>query len=85
MTVQLYGNSNNKRNRKTWAVHILVALAFELVKKPGDYLLRHYDGNYKNNCVTNLIWGTDKDNAADRKRHEEQWNQEDEREAQTWV
>ena len=66
LTVQLY---NLEKKRRTWCVHTLVATTFELTKRPGDYLVRHLDGNYKNNNVSNLAWGTDLENAADRKLH----------------
>jgi len=49
-------------------VHKLVAKAFLPPKKPGQQI-RHLDGNRHNNNVSNLLWGTAKDNANDRKRH----------------
>lgn len=54
------------RKRK---VHTLVAEAF-LVKPPGDGLeIRHLDDVKTNNHVSNLAWGTSRDNALDNVRN----------------
>lgn len=66
MTIQLC----YKGKRRTYAVHFLVASAFSLEKKEGDYLLRHLNGDYKKNWVSNLKWGTDQENREDRMEHE---------------
>jgi len=74
--------------RKTFSVHRLVAMAFDLPKGPGAVMIRHYDGDYKNNIITNLIWGTAKENAEDRVRHakeREEWTEKDEKEAEKWT
>lgn len=49
-------------------VHKLVASAF-LGQGPQGCQVRHLDGNKLNNAVTNLAWGTAKDNAEDRAAH----------------
>lgn len=51
---------------KTSTVHRLVAIAF--VPGTGE-CVRHLDGNKDNNCSSNLAWGTQKENIADKKRH----------------
>ncbi len=55
--------------RKTHPVHYLIALTFAADRKQGDYLVRHYDGDYKNNHVDNLLWGDAQDNSNDTKRY----------------
>lgn len=47
-------------------VHRLVAEAF--LEKTG-FLVRHLDGNPKNNRLANLAWGSHSDNEADKRRH----------------
>ena len=55
--------------RKSFLVHKLVAEAF-LPPRPSEYHeIRHLDGNKQNNSITNLAWGTRKENAADREVH----------------
>lgn len=55
--------------RKRMAVHKLVAFAF-LESRPSDqHEIRHLDGDKNNNHVSNLAWGTRKENAADREAH----------------
>lgn len=54
--VRLYG--------KTYKVHRLVAAAFILGRKPGE-VIRHMDGNPKNNHVSNLAYGTTSENILD--------------------
>lgn len=67
MTIQLCHGGK----RRTHPVHFLVAQTFGLEKKEGDYLLRHLDGNYQKNWVSNLAWGTDQENREDRMGHEQ--------------
>lgn len=50
-------------------VHVLVADAFLGPKSSPKLQVRHLDGDHLNNCVSNLAWGTAKENAADRLRH----------------
>jgi hypothetical protein len=57
------GNRNIKRY-----VHRLVAIAF--LPNPNGYpQVRHHDGDNGNNCASNLRWGTQAQNEADKKRH----------------
>lgn len=58
----------NKKISTTRFVHKLVAKAFLAPKAKGQQM-RHLDGNKYNNDVSNLIWGTAKENAADREKH----------------
>lgn len=58
---------DGKRTR--YAVHKLVALAHLGQPPATGYEVRHLDGDKFNNQVDNLAWGTQKDNADDRKRH----------------
>jgi hypothetical protein len=50
-------------------VHKLVANAFLEPRPSPDHQIRHLDGNRTNNVVTNLAWGTAKENAQDRTLH----------------
>ena len=56
---------------KTVYVHELVLLAFEGPRPPMDERceIRHLDGDKFNNQLSNLTYGTVKENAADRKLH----------------
>lgn len=56
---------------KTVYTHELVLLAFEGNRPDMDVRceIRHLDGNKLNNAITNLKYGTTKENAADRKLH----------------
>lgn len=56
---------------KTRYVHELVMLAFEGERPTldGRCEIRHLDGNEMNNQLSNLKYGTTKENAADRKLH----------------
>jgi len=49
-----------------WFVHRLVLLAFI---GPSDLQVRHLDGNPTNNNLSNLLYGTAKENAEDREFH----------------
>lgn len=53
---------------KTLSVHKLLLTAFKGAPEKG-FQARHLDGNPSNNRLDNLLWGTSKENAADRKRH----------------
>lgn len=58
---------NGKRVRRT--VHSLVARTHIGPQPAPGYEVRHLDGNKLNNHYKNLSWGTQKDNADDRRRH----------------
>lgn len=62
-TVKL-GKNGKKRNHY---VHRLVALAF-IGDCPKNHEVCHRDGSKTNNVVSNLYWGTRKDNIADNLR-----------------
>jgi len=53
---------------KTCNIHSLVLEAF-VCPCPGGKECCHYDGDPGNNKLSNLRWGTSKENHADRKRH----------------
>lgn len=55
------------RRKKLW-VHTAVLTAF-ISPKPPEQECRHLDGNASNNKLSNLTWGTDLENAADKIRH----------------
>ena len=59
--------SKNK-NRKSYFVHSLVALAF-IGERPKDYVVAHCDGNNKNNDLSNLRYDTVRENSIDMYRH----------------
>lgn len=50
-------------------VHRLVALVHIGDPPSSDHVVRHLDGNPSNNAVSNLSWGTAKENAADTRQH----------------
>jgi hypothetical protein len=50
-------------------VHRLVALAFLGPQPTPEHDVLHWDGDKTNNCLSNLRWGTPKDNNADQERH----------------
>lgn len=56
-------------SRKRFRVHFLVAQAFLGPRPSPQHEVRHLDGNKRHNTVTNLAWGTRKQNAADRAAH----------------
>jgi hypothetical protein len=55
--------------RKDFTVHKLVAYKYLGGPPIGKDQIRHLDGNKKNNCISNLAWGTAKENADDRELH----------------
>ena len=55
--------------RKRMLVHALVATKYLPPRPTENHQIRHLDGNKLNNNVSNLAWGTAKENAADRKLH----------------
>lgn len=57
----------NNKNKKFY-VHVLVAAAFLGPKQP-DHNVRHLDGSRTNNFVSNLAYGTQKENMADAIAH----------------
>ena len=60
-------------NRINCRVHILVADAF-MGARPAGKVIRHIDGNHKNNSVANLAWGTQSENVRDSVEHGTQRN-----------
>ena len=50
-------------------IHVIVARVFLPPPSPGQDRVRHLDGDPANNCVVNLAWGTQKENADDMIRH----------------
>lgn len=54
--------------KKRPGVHVMLALAFHGLPQPGEEV-RHLDGNPANNAVSNLAWGTKKQNGEDKARH----------------
>jgi len=53
----------------TFLVHRLVLDAFRGPKPDPRMVCRHLDGDPTNNRLANLVWGTYKENMADKKRH----------------
>jgi len=53
----------------TRKVHQMVLEAF-VGAKPDGMVCRHLDGNPLNNSIGNLVWGTVRENALDRIRHQ---------------
>lgn len=50
-------------------VHVLVLTAFKGARPSNKHDGCHDDGNEENNNLSNLYWGTKKENASDRIRH----------------
>lgn len=50
-------------------VHRLVAYAFLGAQPSSDHDVLHYDGDKTNNALSNLRWGTSKENNKDQERH----------------
>lgn len=68
-TAQKYGHQMITFRGRKWAfVHTLVLEAF-VGPCPPDMECRHKDGNAQNNRLENLVWGTAKENSADRILH----------------
>ena len=63
-----HGYLSIKLNRQRIGVHRLVLRAFR-GRCPAGMESRHLDGNPSNNWVGNLLWGTPKQNQADRLKH----------------
>ncbi|MFE5828694.1 HNH endonuclease [Streptomyces sp. NPDC056508] len=53
---------------KSFNVHRLVLEAFDRPSRPGEQC-RHLNGDPADNRLSNLCWGTPRENAADRVRH----------------
>jgi hypothetical protein len=57
-----------KGQRPSRKVHSLVLIAF-VGPRPAGLECRHLDGNYRNNRLENIVWGTKAENFADKARH----------------
>lgn len=57
------------RGSKSLYIHRAVCTLFNGSPTKGRNQVRHLDGNPKNNCASNLAWGTPKENQADRFIH----------------
>jgi len=55
--------------QRSFTVHRLVLDAFRGPKPNPRMECRHLDGDSLNNRLSNLVWGTCKENMADKKRH----------------
>ena len=64
----LFVNLYNGGGKKPTKIHQIVLEAF-FGMKPSGYVCRHLDGNPQNNHVSNLKWGTSKENRADTIKH----------------
>lgn len=64
----LYVHLSNGSDKKSRSVHTLVAKAF-LGPKTKGHESRHLDGNAANNALSNLVWGTRKENVKDKVTH----------------
>lgn len=61
-------NKEGKEKRDNRNIHKLVLETF-IGPCPNNMECRHLDGNRQNNQLSNLKWGTKKENQNDRKRH----------------
>jgi hypothetical protein len=53
----------------TARIHCMILDAFVGPRPTRSHQARHLDGNKEHNYLSNLAWGTSKDNADDRKKH----------------
>lgn len=53
----------------TLRVHKIVASAWLPPPPSPEHVIRHRDGNNKNNRADNLLWGTQQENIDDKRRH----------------
>ena len=63
------GTTKETRKKKAFTAHFCVANAFLGHTKKSGLVVRHLDGERKNNRVSNLSVGTHKENEADKKLH----------------
>src|SRR6266404_4549225 len=63
-----YVSLSRNHSQVTRVVHQLVLEAF-VGPRPKDAVSRHIDGNRLNCSLSNLTWGTPKENMADRRNH----------------
>lgn len=59
---------NDQGKKKTLRLHQIVMLAF-VGPVPPEHMIRHLDGNPKNNHIDNLKYGTAQENVNDKKLH----------------
>lgn len=57
------------KRRTSMKIHHLVMEAFGFSRPFASAVTRHLDGDKANNAASNLRWGTQKENIADRERH----------------
>lgn len=58
-----------RNGKKSFKIHRLLASLFLRKPKKNQILVRHLDGNPRNNRLENLAWGTSQDNANDSRVH----------------
>jgi len=56
------------RSRNTRPIHRIVLETFDRPRKEGEEC-RHLDGNHQNNALTNICWGTPRENMDDKIAH----------------
>lgn len=56
-------------SRTTTTVNVMVCETFHGPRPDGDYMAAHWDGNPRNNAVSNLRWATRSENTLDSIRH----------------
>lgn len=65
----LYANLSKQNKSKRHSIHRLVTIGFLGPPPTIKHEVRHLDGNRHNNIITNLAWGTRKENAQDMVKH----------------
>jgi len=55
--------------QKNYTIHSLILLTFAGEKPTAKHQAMHLDGNKKNNTLSNLRWGTARENHLDKKNH----------------
>ena len=58
----------NEKGRTTRHIHRVILETFDRPRREGEEC-RHLDGNHQNNALTNICWGTKKENNDDKITH----------------
>lgn len=66
-----YLHRGKRRTRHPKKIYRLMAATYLGPSPPDAKLVRHLDGNSRNNHVSNLVWGTHAENMEDLRKHRE--------------